>query len=52
MFLLHTGSSDDTYIKYVMEDGLCCGYRPVVFVQRGTGGLLLKVEHAFLTSAI
>ena len=38
-----TGTSRDTYIKYVAEDGLCAGYRPVVFTQRGTGGLRLKV---------
>lgn len=47
-----TGSSDDTYIKYVMEDGLCCGYRPVVFVQRGTGGLLLKTPRMYCATKI
>lgn len=38
------GTSRDTYIKHVAEDGLCAGYRPVVFTQRGTGGLRLKVR--------
>ena len=38
------GTSATTNAKYAMETGLASGYRPVVLVYRGTGGLLLKVS--------
>jgi len=37
------GSSKDNYIQHLVEDGLIGGYKPVVFNQRGNGGIKLKV---------
>ena len=39
-----TGCSQHNYIKYLAKDGLMEGYRPVVFNQRGNGGVPLKVS--------
>ena len=39
-----TGSSMCTYTQYLVADGLYSGYRPVVFNQRGTGGMAIKVK--------
>jgi abhydrolase domain-containing protein 1/3 len=47
-----TGSSSSTYIKYLVEDGLNSGYRPVVFNQRGTEGLLLKTHRIYCATKI
>lgn len=38
-----TGCSWDNYVQHLVEDGLKEGYRPVVFNQRGNGGITLKV---------
>lgn len=38
-----TGCSWDNYVQHLVEDGLLEGYRPVVFNQRGNGGIKLKV---------
>lgn len=46
-----TGCSAHNYIKYLVRDGLMEGYRPVVFNQRGNGGIPLKVRRGhFLRS--
>ena len=42
-----TGCSMDNYILHLVEDGLLQGYRPVVFNQRGNGGIKLKVSTVF-----
>ena len=42
-----TGCSMDNYVLHLVEDGLRQGYRPVVFNQRGNGGLKLKVSNVF-----
>ena len=39
-----TGCSMDNYVQHIVEDGLLEGYRPVVFNQRGNGGVELKVS--------
>ena len=39
-----TGCSVDNYVQHLVEDGLLEGYRPVVFNQRGNGGVMLKVR--------
>ena len=38
-----TGSSDKNYAMHLTQDGIASGYRPVVFNQRGNGGMKLKV---------
>ena len=38
------GNSKDNYILHLVEDGFQQGYRPVVFNQRGNGGIKLKVN--------
>ena len=42
-----TGSSEETYIMHLVRDGLLTGYRPVVFNQRGYGGVPLKVRNTY-----
>ncbi len=39
------GSSDETYCQHLVKDGILTGYRPVVFNQRGYGGMPLKVSN-------
>jgi len=39
-----TGSSEEAYIMHLVQDGLMTGYTPVVFNQRGYGGVPLKVR--------
>lgn len=41
---MFSGKSEDNYIMHLAQDGILSGYRPVVFVQRGIGGLYLKVN--------
>ena len=38
------GSSELSYVMHLVQDGIVAGYRPVVFNQRGTGGIKLKVS--------
>ena len=38
------GKSMDNYVMHLAQDGILTGYRPVVFNQRGNGGLYLKVS--------
>ena len=38
-----TGSSTGTIAMHLSLDGIATGYRPVVFNQRGNGGIKLKV---------
>ncbi len=38
-----TGYSSKNYVMHLVQDGLVAGYRPVVFNQRGIGGMKLKV---------
>ena len=38
-----TGSSEESYCTHLVQDGIVAGYRPVVFNQRGFGGVPLKV---------
>ena len=40
-----TGNSGDNYMKHLVQDGLLAGYRPIVFNQRGNGGIRLKVNY-------
>lgn len=44
-----TGCSVDNYVQHLVEDGLLEGYRPVVFNQRGNGGVMLKVRTSAAT---
>ena len=39
-----TGCSKNSYAMHLAQDGVIAGYRPVVFNQRGTGGIKLKVS--------
>lgn len=39
-----TGCSRDNYVQHLVEDGLLEKYRPIVFNQRGNGGIKLKVS--------
>ena len=43
-FSLILGSSFENYILHLVQDGVLSGYRPIVFNQRGNGGLYLKVR--------
>ena len=42
-----TGNSSLEYVLHFCDDALQCGYRPVVFNQRGTGGRSLKTPRLF-----
>ena len=46
-----TGCSWDNYVQHLVEDGLMEGYRPVVFNQRGNGGIKLKVSMCVRSSS-
>ena len=47
-----TGCNMDNYVQHLVEDALLEGYRPVVFNQRGNGGLKLKVSGVRLMECI
>ena len=46
------GKSKDNYVMHLAQDGILTGYRPVVFNQRGNGGLFLKVSLTVTVQAI
>ncbi|XP_064382894.1 phospholipase ABHD3-like isoform X2 [Halichondria panicea] len=47
-----TGKSQDNYLMHLSQDGILTGYRPVVFNQRGNGGLFLKTMRTYSASDI
>ena len=42
-----SGCSQSAYVKHLVQDGLIAGYRPIVFNQRGNGGIRLKVGDVY-----
>lgn len=47
-----TGCNTDNYVQHLVEDAVLEGYRPVVFNQRGNGGLKLKTLRTYSGSDI